>query len=166
MTCCPNCNRRVHNHSYNIKCCNCLQKYHIKCITLNVDEQKRSLENKEIWICLKCNTENFPFNCIEEEIDFIEACQCTPQNELWTWNLIYNLFQSNEADYFIGSEFDPDLNLYCGQNIFSGFACNYHSAYSFNERMTSFCSDTMLSFSLCHINIRSSKANMADFENY
>ena len=32
--------------------------------------------------------------------------------------------------------------------------------------MMSFCSDTMLPFSLCHINIRSLKANMDDFENY
>ena len=42
----------------------------------------------------------------------------------------------------------------------------YYSEYSFNERMMSFCSDTMLSFSLCHINMRSLKANMDDFENY
>ena len=92
MTCCPICKRRVHNHSYNLKCCNCLQKYHIKCITLNADEQKCLLENKEIWICLKCNTEIFSFNCKEEDIDFIEACQCSPQNELRTSTLIYNPF--------------------------------------------------------------------------
>ena len=166
MTCCPTCKRWVQYHSYNLKCCNCLQKYRIKCITLNADEQKCLLENREIWICLKCNTDIFPFNCIEEDIDFIEACQCSPQNELRTSTLIYNPFQSNEADYLIGSEFDPDLNFYCEQNIFSGFVCSYYSEYSFNERMMSFCSDTMLSFSLCHINIRSLKANMDDFENY
>ena len=79
---------------------------------------------------------------------------------------MYNPFQSNEADYFIGSGLDPDLNFYCEQNTFSGFVFNYYSEYSFNERMASFCSDTMLSFSLCHIDIRSLKANIANFEDY
>ena len=38
--------------SHIICSCNCLQKYYIKCITLNANEQKHLLENKEIWICL------------------------------------------------------------------------------------------------------------------
>ena len=52
-----------------------------------------------------------------------------PQIELSTSTLIYNPFQSNEADYFIGSEFDPDLNFSYKQNLFSGFICNYYSEY-------------------------------------
>ena len=71
----------------------------------------------------------FPFNCIDDDIDFIEAYQCSPQNELRTSTLNYNPFQSNEADYFFGSEFDPDLNFYYEQTIFSGFVCSYYSKY-------------------------------------
>ena len=55
-----------------------------------------------------------------------EVTPTTPQNELRTSTLIYNPFQSNEADYHIGSEFDPDINFYCEQNTFSGFLCKYY----------------------------------------
>ena len=166
MTGCPTCDRRVHNHSYCLKCCNCLQLYHLKCVTLNKDEQNILLTNKEIWICLKCNTDIFPFNNIEEDVEFLQACQTSSQNELLTSTLIYNPFQSNENDYIIGSEFDPDLNFYCEQNIFSGFLCKYFTDESFNEKLSSLSSEDVLSFSLCHINIRSIKANLGDFDNY
>ena len=62
--------------------------------------------------------------------------------------------------------FDPDINFYCEQNIFSGFLRKYYTEDSFNENLISFCSDYKLSFSLCHVNIRSIKANITDFENY
>ena len=166
MTCCPTCDRRVHNHSYCLKCCNCLQLYHLKCVTLNKDEQNILLTNKAIWICLKCNIDIFPFNNIDEDVDFLQACQTSSQNELLTSTLIYNPFQSNENDYIIWSEFDPDFNFYCEQNIFSGFLCKYFKDESFNEKLSSLSSEDVLSFSLCHINIRSIKANLGDFDNY
>ena len=120
------------------------------------------LANKDALICIKCNMDIFPFYSIEEDVEFIQTYQKTPQNELRTSTPIYNPLQSNEADYHIGSEFDPDINFYCEQNIFSGFLCKY----SFNENLISFCSDYKLSFSLCHVNIRSLKANITNFENY
>ena len=86
----------------------------------------------------------FPFNSIEEDVEFIQTCQTTPQNELRTSTLIYNPFESNEADNHIGSEFDPDINFYCEQNIFSGFLCKYYTEDSFNENLISFCSDYKL----------------------
>ena len=80
--------------------------------------------------------------------------------------LIYNPFQSNENDYIIGSDFDPDLNFYCEQNVFSGSLWKYFTEESFNEKISSLCTEDVLSFSLCHINIRSIKANLGDFDNY
>ena len=166
MTCCPICDRRVLNHSYSLKCCNCIQIYHMKCITLKAEEHNCLSANKDAWICIKCNMDIFPFNSIEEDVEFIQTCKTTPHNELRTSTLIYNPFQSNEADYHIGSEFDLDINFYCEQNIFSGFLCKYYTEDSFNETLISFCSDYKLSFSLCHVNIRSIKANITDFENW
>ena len=57
---------------------------------------------------MKCNIDIFPFNNPEDDVDFVQACQKIPLNELLTSILIYNPFQSNENDYIIGSEFDPD----------------------------------------------------------
>ena len=115
---------------------------------------------------MKCNIDIFPFNNLEDGVDFVQACQKIPQNELLTSTLIYNPFQSNENDYIVGSEFDPDLNFYCEQNVFSGFLCKYFTEESFNEKISSLCTEDVLSFSLCHINIRSIKANLGDFDNY
>ena len=124
MTCCPICDWRVLNHSYSLKCCNCIQIYHMKCITLNADEHNCLLANKDTMIYIKCNMDIFSFNSIEEDVEFIQTCQTTPQNELRTSTHIYNHFQSNEADYHIGSEFDPDINFYCEQNTFLDFYAN------------------------------------------
>ena len=75
MTCCPTCDKRVHNHSHCLNYCNCLQTYHLKCITLNKDEQNNLVANKENWICMKCNIDIFPFNNLEDDVDFVQACQ-------------------------------------------------------------------------------------------
>ena len=100
----------------------------------------------------------FLFNRIDD-VELIQTCQKTPRKKLRTSTLIYNHFQPNEADYHIGSEFDPDIRFYCEQNIFSGFRCKYYSEDSYHENLISFRSDYKLSFSLCHVNIRSIKAN-------
>ena len=70
--------------------------------------------NKENWICMKCNIDIFLFNNLEDDVDFVQACQKVLKNELLTSTLIYNHFQSNENYYIVGSEF---------QNVFSGFLC-------------------------------------------
>ena len=95
---------------------------------------------------------------------FCSSLPKIPQNELLTSTLIYNTFQYNENDYIIGSVFDTDLNFYCEQNVFSGFLCKYFTEESFNEKISSLCSEAVLSFSLCHINILSIKSNLGDFD--
>ena len=42
----------------------------------------------------------------------------------------------------------------------------YFTDESFNEKLSSLSSEDVLSFSLFHINIRSIKANIGDFDNY
>ena len=118
-------------------------------------------------MCLKCNTVViFSFNAIEDDVDFTEACGVTSRNKLKTSNLIYNPFDSNEPDYIIGSEYDPDINFYCEKNLFSGFCCKYYSENTFNDKMCSFLLNNTQSFSMCHINLRSINANLSAFECY
>ena len=124
------------------------------------------MHNRENWMCGVCTREIFPFNNIEDEDVFHKATQMSSRNELIVSNLIYNPLELNSFDFSFCSEFDPDVNFFCQQNLFSGYSCNYYLEDSFNDRLKSLCFSQEQVFSICHLNIRSMKSNLSNFENY
>ena len=161
---CPTCNKRVLSHAYSIQCHYCETSYHMKCISLEAEYISQLKESHENWLCCTCIKDLFPYNQIEDD-DFSQAILMKLESELKISNLIYNPHESNSFDYNYCTEFDPDVNFFCQQNIFSGYACLYYNEDSLNDKMSSFSCDEEY-FSICHINIRSLKANIQNFKNY
>ena len=72
------------------------------------------------WLCSNCLADIFPFNQIEDENEFIDECQLRMKASLKISDLIYNPFESNSSNDRLCSDFDPDINFYAEENLFSG----------------------------------------------
>ena len=114
---CATCSKRVLNHAYSIQCHYCETSYHMKCISLEAEYISHLKESHENWLCCTCIKDPFPYNQLEDD-DFNQAILMKLENELNISNLIYNPHESNSFDYNYCTEFDPDVNFFCQQNIF------------------------------------------------
>ena len=63
-------------------------------------------------------------------------------------------------------DFDPDLNFYNEQNLFTGYLCKYVLEDRFNENLLSLHYPDSNALSLLHANLRSVRANLVEFESY
>ena len=108
----------------------------------------------------------FPFNHMESEDDFINECHCRLETWCKTSQLIYNPYDSNRSDFHACSDFDPDLNFYNEQNLYTGYLCKYVIEGQFNENLLSLNCPNSNVPSLIHANLRSIRANLVEFENY
>ena len=117
-------------------------------------------------MCGACIRDLFPYNQLEDDDDFSQAILMNLEKEIKISNLIYNPHESNSFDCNYCTEFDPDVNFFCQQNIFSWYACSYYNEDSLNDKMSSFMSCDEEYFSICHMNIRSLRANLHNFESY
>ena len=134
---CPVCQQRINRHAKQIACSVCTLNYHLKCITLCKDE----ITNNGITVS-------------KGLIDELSE-------------LVFHPFELNDDNNSPWFDIDPDLNFY-NQIDHAVSNCNYYMEDMFNESMKEKKStDTVsLTFSLCHLNIRSNQANMAPFHNY
>ena len=121
------------------------------------------------WLRQACLVEIIPFNYMESEDDFIIECHCRLETGCKTSQFIYNPYDSNRSDFHACSDFDPDLNFYNKQNLYSGYLCKYVLDDKFNENLVSLvslnCPNSNV-LSLIHANLRSIRANLVEFETY
>ena len=167
---CPICSRFIIPHARKVKCFICNPFYHMKCISLDPEYLSYIELNRSSWYCCDCITEIFPFNHIENDELFI--------SEVNSWDLeletiealsakLFNPFEINNDDvYYPLCDIDPDAHYFNEFNAHVSQNCNYYYEHSFSSviqnRFTS--SIDLKVFSLCHINIRSQKANLSSFE--
>ena len=112
--------------------------------------------------CLSINENEDVFMC---DINCIETCSRTIEQ---LSELIFNPFELNMDDHYSPLyDVDPDMNYYNELDSHIGLNCNYYFDNSFpcviHEKLKE--TDMKCVFSLCHINIRSLKANLPALEN-
>ena len=139
--------------------------------TLNVFLWKKTEQDginnyTENWLYSNCLADIFPFNQIEDENEFINECQHKMKYSLKISVRIYKPFDVNSSDDRLCSDFDPDVNFYAEENVFSEYSCRHFLEDQFNEKMNSLCVGNGQNLSLCRINIRSLKANLSQLESY
>ena len=166
---CTTCCRRFQSHFRKIMCCVCKNEFHIKCVTLSPEGIQQIEENYTNWFCQTCTTEIFPFNKIEDDLDFLSAmkdmCMSSQQSFSYLSEKRFIPFELNDNDHGSGlSDVDPDLNFFSGYNQV-GAKCNYYLESSFNEDLAkNKCAKDV--FSVCHANIRSVSKNLSSLESY
>ena len=167
---CPICSRSVLAHSKKVKCAVCYCYYHIKCISLNHEDQNYIEVNLFSWYCCNCLSKIFPFNHIEGDDIFISEINNMDIDTKIIESLSESLFNplelNNDDIYSPLCDVDPDANYFNELNAHISQNCNYYYEHSFSTIIqTRFKNMIDLNvFSLCHINIRSMKANLTSFE--
>jgi Txe/YoeB family toxin of Txe-Axe toxin-antitoxin module len=120
--------------------------------------------NIENWSCEDCNINIFPFNNIENEIEF----RCIVSNNnvdsefLEANNYLLNYFPSDLNDInndILTEEYDPEINYYNALTCEFLENCKYYNSDSFNIKIGN-CQST---FSIISMNIRSASKNLDEF---
>ena len=170
MAPCNICNRRVLNHSYHLKCDNCLERVHLKCLPMvNKDDSLYINRNSNIWFCPVCLGNILPFNRIEDDdsymeviYDLQEANESIPFDVLLSNDNMFCQFELNEDFDLPLAESDPDIQYYNSQYNSSLKSCDYYLEDSFNKKI----SDIRIPsgcLSVIHANIRSTPKNLNKF---
>ena len=108
---CPVCNQRLLSHARKIKCTNCLNVYHIKCLSYNSD-------SAECWICTKCISDTMPFNHFIDDDHFFASVNSFfgSENVAQFNHIVFNPFEISEMDNLHDAmpmiENDPDLQFF------------------------------------------------------
>ena len=166
---CGICTRKLLIHAKKIVCCICKVKYHMKCITLSSEYTDAILHDANVWYCVQYLSSIFPFNALENDVDFISAIAdfdlSSGQTMCYLAEKLSIPFELNDKDQasFLGDS-DPDLHYYSSFNQLIS-KCNYFLESSFNENYEK-CKSSKNVFSVCHMNIRSMSKNIKEFETY
>ena len=166
---CPICNRHILPHANQVYCSLCYDRYHMKCISLDPQDLQRMHEESD-WYCPICLTGLFPFNHIEEddlfiaEINKIEIC---PEIINISDRMLVYPFEINEDQYYTPLyEIDPEIIYYNSIGSHLRTNCNYYYEDHFETALKTKCIDikTRNTLSMCHLNIRSMRANLSSSE--
>ena len=113
---CLICKKLFLSHSKKVKCCLCLGRYHLNCISLSSDIINYIQDNEQTWYCSLCITEIFPFNNIEDDIEFVSTIEATtlPGNSLcYLSEKVFIPFELNDKDHSsLLCDPDPDLHYF------------------------------------------------------
>ena len=165
---CLICTKPFPLHSKKIKCCVCLGKYHLNCISLSNENISYIQDNLQTWFCSMCITEIFPFNNIEDEVEFVANIEAStlPKNSMcYLSDKVFIPFELNDKDHSsLLCDPDPDLHYFNSFNQVQANS-NYYTETTFKEYVAK-CTDAKDMFSMCHLNIRSISKNLSSFENY
>ena len=117
------------------------------------------------WCCQVCSTTTLPFNNIEGERQFLAAINHIDNYfRFIESDLIFHPFELNNSDHSSPLiDIDPDVCFYNSVDFQLSSNCNYHDEMSFCENVSKDSMSHGLTFSMCHINIRSMQCNFAAF---
>ena len=132
---CVKCKRRILRHNNFISCTLCNNAHHVLCLNY---ENRPGNNNIENWSCQQCNIDIFPYNSIENEIEF----RCTISNNnidndfLVNNDYLLNYFPSELNDInndILTEDFDPEVNYYneFSHNLIEN--SKYHNSDTFNS---------------------------------
>ena len=141
----------------------------MKCITLCPDYIQKLTEEMNNWYCPTCLSCLFPYNLISDENDFISAITDisgeSHQDFCYLSDKLFMPFELNDKDHSSAlCDIDPDLHFYQEFNQ-ATVKCNYYLETKFNDEISE-PNGTKDVLSLCHVNIRSAKKNLGNFENF
>ena len=162
---CLECSKAFRSNSRGIQCDICHSWFHLKCTLLSLKEYKYFSTTEDLWICLHCRRDIFPFHSLVNHelinlLSFNSNTECLCSNKIMTSRLEF--LPSLELSASINNNpnlqsFDIDLQLPSTTNF------RYYSSHEFhsNNDIQSSLSDK--TFSALHFNIRSVARNFEQF---
>ena len=168
---CATCKGRILQHSIHIKCSICGAIFHRNCLPYFTNDDIQHLSTSSDWICCCCSVSIFPFNHIEDDIEFTNVLA-----ETWFFNDMYTIedlnsrlftpFEIDKAHNDIAiDDFDPDLNFFKDLKV-SADTSTYYSEDKFNTFISTQNIGASVPLSFLHLNIRSVPKNIDKLESY
>ena len=152
---CGRCNKRILSHSKILTCSLCSKKNHYKCIPLTRREFEYMIIYAGDWYCTYCNEEIFPYNCIDNDSEFMETLFAMYSDNTLDFeyieNMVFNPFSFNDNMKIPFFDTDPDVNFYSEMSYINLRSSNYLTEDQFIEKYSS----KKNNLSLLHWNIRS-----------
>jgi hypothetical protein len=154
---CSLCNNEIRHNDKTLHCSCCDCDIHLSCSAFS-DEDYVSMCNltNNVWYCVKCIAEVFPFSCIVEDNEFVNYLHNTDKQLL-----MYNVQNADRLKLWTPSlTFDRDIDA--DRNFLKHKYCEtmYCTESQFNLVQNS--KDISTKFSVIHVNARSLLKN---FEN-
>ena len=90
------------------------------------------LTSQRSWSCIHCNENNFPFNNIIDEPDFISALPIEINHDIYNIlksDKLFNLFDMNDTEENVmplENDVAPDNNYFNELSTASNINCNYY----------------------------------------
>ena len=142
----------------------------MKCISLDPDDNNYLEMHISTWYCKLCVSQIFPFNHVEDDelfISDINHFDISLKTLDSISECIFNPFELNTDKYYSPlCDIDLDINFYNEIDYHLVSHCNYYMDNHFTSAIKNKFGNVSLHdmFSLCHIDIRSLKANLPAFE--
>ena len=109
---------------------------------VNKKDSIYSHRNSDVWFCIACTKDIFPFNGIEEDHEFLETLaelqqldSLIPFDVLMDQNKIFSRFEWNEDSNLPLIDSDPDVQFYNNQCIYSQHSCDYYLEDALNKKV-------------------------------
>ena len=111
---CSVCTKHVLDCQKAVYCSICCKWVHFKCTILDNDEYCRISNSPENWYCSMCLGTIFPFNHIEDNIDFFDCLYCNSKINSINAQIITNPVQFKISSKFTlnRNDIDPDKYFY------------------------------------------------------
>ena len=124
------CVRKIQILAKVIECKVCLGLCHIKCLSLNSEEQQHIVSSSSCWYCCHSIAHILPFNHILDDEEFRDTLSCEDvTDEDWkqfSYKLFDHMGNSKNDDIYPLDEIDPDVH-FCNElsyNLSSN--CRYY----------------------------------------
>ena len=157
---CSVCNRPVRDYQRAIFCDLCSTWVHLACTSLDVKTYNTLSETDEDWYCHSCLATTFPFNSIDDDLEYFNSLHnfnFSNRINLATFNNPNMLNIINNCKV-VDKQIDPDRNLLAGNSKNS----SYFTDSEFNNLLISNNIDDS-NFSVLHLNARSLGNKMTEF---
>ena len=160
-----NCLKRVRDNCWGIEYDICRCWFHLKCTNLSLKDYRYFCKTNDLWICLGCRTEIFPFQNINDTVlaelafNSNEICMCSNNiiNSRLRLDSLPRFEMSSLCKNHTLSQVDIDSQLPVTTSFDNFTPHDFHSS----EEIRSCISEN--SFSALHFNIRSLAANFTSF---
>ena len=161
---CSTCLKNIQVRCKKVNCYNKTHWFHRNCLPNFSEKDYTYAKNKNnLWSCTLCNVDNFPFNIIEDNEEFIKHSTHTNCVSLLNSNpdLIEKILNPDELNREIQNQYlnelDPDLNFFTHELTDTLKSSNYTSVDNINNNLISM---ENTGFSVLHLNIRSAPKNL------
>ena len=164
---CPKCNRHILRHAKMTYCWICQPKFHNNLLPLSHETQISIMT----ILLSKLYKWNIFIQSYSKQQEFLaEINNFTLSDRIAALSdMLFQPFELNTNDYYSPFfDVDPDINFYNKVDFHTWFNCNYYMEDFFSgplrKRIDVSNADEL--FSLCHVHIRSTPANLGNLEAY